>query len=32
MRFADEADVARKRADLEAAILAWIELKSGGVA
>lgn len=27
MRFADEADVRRKRKDLEAAIRAWIELK-----
>ena len=29
MRFADEADVDAKRADLEAAIRAWIELKTG---
>lgn len=29
MRFADEADVARKRKDLEKAIRAWIELKGG---
>jgi hypothetical protein len=29
LRFADEADVTRKRADLEKAIRAWIELKEG---
>lgn len=29
LRFADEADVIRKRADLERAIRAWIELKGG---
>lgn len=29
LRFADEADVIRKRADLERAIHAWIELKGG---
>lgn len=29
LRFADEADVIRKRVDLERAILAWIELKGG---
>jgi hypothetical protein len=29
MRFADAADVSRKRADLETAIRAWIALKGG---
>jgi hypothetical protein len=29
LRFADAADVERKRADLEKAIRAWIELKGG---
>jgi hypothetical protein len=29
LRFTDEADVIRKRADLERAIRAWIELKGG---
>jgi hypothetical protein len=29
MRFADRADVERKREDLEAAIRAWIDLKAG---
>ena len=29
LRFADEADVARKRKDLEKAIRAWITLKEG---
>jgi hypothetical protein len=29
LRFADEADVKRKRKDLEEAIRAWIELKEG---
>ena len=29
LRFADEADVKRKRKDLEGAIRAWIELKEG---
>lgn len=29
LRFADEADAIRKRADLERAIRAWIELKGG---
>jgi hypothetical protein len=29
MRFADAADVAKKRKDLEKAILAWITLKGG---
>ena len=29
MRFADEADVRRKRKDLEAAVRAWIELMGG---
>jgi hypothetical protein len=29
LRFADEADVARKRADLEKAIRAWIAFKEG---
>jgi hypothetical protein len=31
LRFADEADVARKRAGLEKAIRAWIALKEGEV-
>jgi hypothetical protein len=29
LRFADEADVKRKRTDLEKAVRAWIELKGG---
>jgi hypothetical protein len=29
LRFADEADVARKQKDLQNAIRAWIELKEG---
>jgi hypothetical protein len=29
LRFADAADVARKRAELEQAVRAWIELKGG---
>jgi hypothetical protein len=29
MRFADEADVARKRQDLERAVRAWIALQEG---
>ena len=32
LRFADEADVKRKRKDLEKAIQAWIALKEGEVA